>query len=174
MSGSLVPLDQPAPPFSDIAEASDNFLKADAQHAFLANGGTVNPQWTWWFDPTQAGNWLTTAVVLNPAATRLFFTVQPSKTLPLTTITPAVKVAALDDLGNIVTSFTGSVTVAIGHNGGILMPGALAGTKTVQFVNGVATFSDLSIDQLGNGYTLVCNTPGLRGAESNPFNIGAL
>jgi len=33
-------------------------------------------------------------------------------------------------------------------------PGTVPGTRTVTAVNGVATFSDLSIDQLGNGYTL--------------------
>jgi hypothetical protein len=41
-------------------------------------------------------------------------------------------------------------------------------------VNGVASFADLSIDQVGNGYTLKVTTPGLTGAESKPFNIGAL
>ena len=81
---------------------------------------------------------------------------------------------AVDDLGNTVTSFTGSVTIAIGHNGGLLIPGTLSGTKTLNFVNGVATFADLSIDQAGNGYTLVVSGSGLRTAESTPFNIGAL
>ena len=66
------------------------------------------------------------------------------------------------------------VTIAIGHNGGLLAPGTLSGTKTVTAVNGVATFSDLSIDQPGNGYTLVVNGSGVTGAESATFNIGAL
>jgi len=174
MSGTLVGLDQPGPPFLQLAGMSDNFMKADAQHAVLSGGGTVNPQWTWFFDPTQPGNWLATAVVLNPAATHIVVTVQPSTTLPLMTITPAVKVAAVDDLGNTVSTFTGSATVAIGKNGGLVLPGTLSGTKTVSFVNGVATFADLSIDQAGNGYTLVVSGSGLRAAESNPFNIGAL
>ena len=174
MSGTLVGLDQPGPPFLQLAGMSDNFIKTDAQHAVLSGGGTVNPQWTWFFDPTQPGNWLATAVVLNPAATHIVVTVQPSTTLPLMTITPAVKVAAVDDLGNTVSTFTGSATVAIGKNGGLVLPGTLSGTKTVSFVNGVATFSDLSIDQAGNGYTLVISGSGLRAAESNPFNIGAL
>ena len=68
--------------------------------------------------------------------------------------------------------FTGSVSIAIGHNGGLLLHGTLSGTKTVPVVNGVATFSDLSIDQLGNGYTLVVSAPGATSAESTPFNIG--
>jgi len=49
----------------------------------------------------------------------------------------------------------------------------LSGTKTVTAANGVATFSNLSIDQLGNGYTLVVSSAGVAGAESRTFNIGA-
>jgi len=90
------------------------------------------------------------------------------------TIQPPVQVTVVDDLGNTLTSYDGSVTIAIGHNAGLLLPGTLAGTKTVTAVNGVATFADLSIDQLGNGYTLVVSGAGLTGAESAPFNIGLL
>jgi len=42
----------------------------------------------------------------------------------------------------------------------------------VNAVNGVATFSNLSIDQPGNGYTLVVSGLRLTDAESAPFNIG--
>jgi len=90
------------------------------------------------------------------------------------TIQPAVQVAVVDALGNRVTSYNGPVTIAIGHNGGALVPGVLSGTKTVNAVNGVATFSDLSIDQPGNGYTLVASVPNMFTGESAPFNIGAL
>ncbi|HWC74421.1 MAG TPA: hypothetical protein VG454_10840 [Gemmatimonadales bacterium] len=173
MSGTLVGLEHPAAPFADVAEMSDNFMKSDAEYAVLPNGGTVNPQWTWFFSGPR-GNWLASSVALNPKATRLVFTTQPSTTLPLMTITPAVQVQAVDDLGNTVANFTGSVTIAIGHNGGLVLPGTLSGTKTLNFVNGVATFSDLSIDQAGNGYTLVVTGSGLKTAESAPFNIGAL
>jgi hypothetical protein len=173
MSGTLVGVAQPGAPFTQIAGQSDNFMNTDAQYAVLPGGATVNPQWTWFFDSNNQGSWLTTAVALNPAATHLVFSEQPSTTLPFMTITPALKVAAVDDLGNTVTSFAGSLTIAIGHNGALLIPGTLSGTKTVPLVNGVATFADLSIDQAGNGYTLVVSAAGLRGAESNPFDIGA-
>src|SRR5437773_364573 len=109
-----------------------------------------------------------------PQATQLVFTVQPSKTAPGATITPAVEVTAVDDLGNRVTSFTGFVTVAIGHDGSLLGNAVLSGTKMVRAVNGVARFSDLSIDQLGNGYTLQATASGLRSAESSAFNIAVL
>jgi len=44
----------------------------------------------------------------------------------------------------------------------------------VRAVNGVARFSDLSIDQLGNGYTLQATASGLKSAESSAFNIAVL
>jgi len=174
MSGTLVGLNQPTAPFTYFAGLSDNYLKTDEEYALLSSGGVVNPEWTWFFSANQPGSWMATTVALNPAATRLFITGQPTTTLPLMTITPAVQVAAVDDLGNTVTTFNGSVTIAIGHNGGLVIPGTLSGTKTVNFVNGVATFSDLSIDQPGNGYTLVVSTSGLTGAQSASFNIGAM
>ena len=156
-------------PFGSIGDA---VLKADARYAVQAAAGSVDPQWTWFYDVTQVGTWLASGVVLNPPL-HLAFTVQPSTTLPLLTIQPAVRVAVQDASGNTVTSFSGQVTIAIGHNGGLLLPGTLSGTKTVAVVNGVATFADLSIDQAGNGYTLVVSASGLTGAASNPFNIGA-
>jgi len=109
-----------------------------------------------------------------PQATQLVFTVQPSKTPPGATITPAVEVTAVDDLGNRVTSFTGYVTIAIGHDGSLLGNAVLSGTKMVRAVNGVARFGDLSIDQLGNGYTLQVTGSGLKSAESSAFNIAVL
>ena len=49
------------------------------------------------------------------------------------------------------TSDSSSVTLAIGTNPG---SGTLSGTVTVAAVNGVATFSNLSINKAGTGYTL--------------------
>jgi len=168
MANAVVNFAEP-PAFTEITWGSDSSIKVDGVYALPA-GGSVDPQWTWYFNSPSA--WLATVVALNPSTTHLAFTVQPSTTLPMMTIKPPVQVTAVDDLGNPVTSFTGSVTIAIGHNGGMLVPGTLSGTKTVTAANGVATFSDLSIDQLGNGYTLVVTGPGVTGAESAPFNIG--
>src|SRR5437879_11360420 len=47
--------------------------------------------------------------------------------------------------------FTGNITVAIGTNPS---SGTLSGTKTVAAVAGGASFSGLSIDKGGTGYTL--------------------
>jgi len=173
MSDRLAGLGTP-PGFTTVNEAEDQQMKGDAEYVVQGNAaGVVEPQWTWFFDQaSSAGTWLATALTLNPAATHLLFTVQPRTTLPLMTIAPAVQATVVDDQGNPLTDFTGSVSIAIGHNGGLLLRGTLSGTKTVPVVNGVATFSDLSIDQIGNGYTLVVSAPGATSAESAPFNIG--
>ena len=176
LSHSHAGFDPPAG-FTEISTGSDTSLVQDAEYGISADATPIDAQWLWHFDDTTPSTWLATALALRPAAaapTHLAFSTQPSKTLPLLPITPAVRVAVLDDLGNTVTSYNGPVTIAIGHNGGLVLKGTLSGTKTVNAVNGIATFSDLSIDQLGNGYTLVVSSAGLTGAESVPFNISVL
>src|SRR5213076_2062173 len=71
------------------------------------------------------------------------------------------------------TAFSGSVTVALGANPG---GGTLAGTATVTAAGGVATFSGLSVNKAGSGYTLTAAATGLRTSTSAPFTItvGAL
>src|SRR5207302_1201646 len=81
-------------------------------------------------------------------------------------ITPAIQVTAQDAQGNTATGFTGNVTVAIGTNPST---GTLAGTKVVAAVAGVATFSSLSIDKVGTGYTLTATGAGT--ATSTAFNV---
>src|SRR5439155_657566 len=88
------------------------------------------------------------------AATQLVFGTQPSTTVANRLITPAVKVRALDALGNLVPSFAGSVTVALGTNPG---GATVSGTTPVTAVGGVATFSDLSLNKTGTGYTLTAS-----------------
>jgi len=109
-----------------------------------------------------------------PQATQLVFTVQPTKTSPGATITPAVEVTAVDDQGRVATSFTGFITVTKGHDASLFGNAVLSGTKSVRAVNGVARFGDLSIDQAGNGYTLQAAAASLRSAESSAFNISVL
>ncbi|MCC7000878.1 MAG: hypothetical protein IT357_01885, partial [Gemmatimonadaceae bacterium] len=101
------------------------------------------------------------------AATALAFATQP----PLAAVSSApftVAVRARDNFGNTQPSFVGNVTVSIGTNPSA---GVLAGTLTTAAVAGVATFSNLSINNVGTGYTLVGNGAGLTAATSNPFDI---
>ncbi len=171
LSNGVTGFDRPSG-FTQISSASNTSMIVDGEYEVSSDGAPVDPQWTWYFNSNTQSTWLATVLALNPTAAHLVFTTQPSTTLPLLTMKP-VRVTVVDDLGNTITSFSGSVTIAIGHNGGLLLRGTLSGTKTVTAVNGVATFSDLSIDQLGNGYTLTVSGTGVIGAESAPFNIGA-
>ena len=62
------------------------------------------------------------------------------------------------------------MTIAIGTNPG---SGTLSGTLTVSAVNGVATFSNLSINKAANGYVLSASASGLTSGVSGSFNISA-
>lgn len=84
-----------------------------------------------------------------------------------------VRVSALDAAGQIVTDFSGTITVNIQSNPG---GGTLRGTRSLTIDpswRGVAEYLDLSIDQVGNDYTLGATSPGLLDATSNPFDITA-
>ena len=105
------------------------------------------------------------------ALSQLIFTSQPVATQAGSHIAPAVQVSGNDAFGNLVTGFTGNVTVAIGTNGGTPSPGTLAGTATVAAVGGVASFADLSIDRSGSGYTLAATAAGATAAASVAFDI---
>src|SRR5262245_12267103 len=104
----------------------------------------------------------------GPVATRLVFTGQPSGATAGVVITPGIHVTALDDGGAVVTSFTGTITVALATN-----PGAatLSGTLTRGAVGGVATFSDLRLNRTGSGYTFRASSGSLTIATSGTFAI---
>src|SRR5439155_941490 len=109
--------------------------------------------------------------ITSAPATRLVFTVQPTTTTAGAAISPAVQLTVHDALGNTVTGFTGDVTLTITTGTGT--SGArLSGTTTAAAaVGGVATFSNLAVDQSGSGYTLTAVATGLTGATSAPFTI---
>jgi hypothetical protein len=115
---------------------------------------------------------LTTAV---SCAVGLKFMTQPNNAAVGQTITgsafdptgPPVTVETVNASGSPVNS-SAPVTIALGTN-----PSAatLAGTTTKNpAVNGPATFSNLTLNKPGNGYTLVASSPGLTGATSSAFD----
>ncbi len=101
-------------------------------------------------------------------ATHLVFTVQPSNTTAGLVINPAVVVVAQNTSGNADTTYTNSVTLALGANPG---GSTLSGTVTVTSARGVATFRNLSLNNAGTGYTLTAAAPLLTSATSAAFNI---
>ena len=93
---------------------------------------------------------------------------EPSNAVAGVAISPAITVMVEDPFGDIQTGDTTSVTLVISANPG---SGTLSGTLTQPVVNGVATFSDLSINKAGVGYVLSA-LDGLYGAgTSSTFNI---
>ncbi len=102
------------------------------------------------------------------AATHLVFTVQPSASAATVSINPSIQVNAEDGAGVTDTGYTGFVTLAIGTNPA---SGTLAGTLSVSAIAGVATFTDISINNAGTGYTLVATSGSLTQRISSAFNI---
>ena len=114
-------------------------------------------------------NVATAATTIGPP-TKLAFIQGPTNTAAGATITPAVTVAVEDANGNVETSDNATqVSLAIGTNPA---GGTLSGGSAVTVASGVATFSGLSIDKAGTGYTLTASsTPSYTGATSAAFNI---
>src|SRR5438132_123873 len=131
-------------------------------------------------DKAAPGYWLTatglgTATsssfnIIAGTATQLVFGTQPGTTVAGQQITPAVKVRALDALGNVATGFTGAVAIALGNNPG---GSTLSGTTPVTAVSGVATFF-VSLNKAGTGYTLTASAGGFAPVTSTAFDITAL
>ena len=126
---------------------------SDEDNTSSSNGSLVRVRWTG-----------------GGQANRVAFTQQPSTINAGVTITPAVQVTVQDSSGNTVPSSTATVTLAIGNNAG---GATLGGTTAVAAVNGVATFSNLSLNNAGTGYTLTASASGLSGATSSAFNVQA-
>ncbi|MBI3947394.1 MAG: hypothetical protein HY321_15840 [Armatimonadetes bacterium] len=118
--------------------------------------------------PGVSGNITMPFEVAPGAAAKLAFTAQPGNTAAGAAITPPVQVSVQDAFGNTVPTATDSITVALGANPG---SGTLSGAQTVAATNGVATFTDLSINKAGTGYTLAATASGLAGGASTAFDI---
>src|SRR5215471_5670582 len=102
--------------------------------------------------------------------THLAFSVEPGTDAAGTPIAPALQVAAQDTFGNVATSFTGLITVTISPGTGTT-GAVLSGPATLAATAGIATFSNLSIDKVGTGYTLSATSASLPGVASAPFAV---
>jgi hypothetical protein len=98
-------------------------------------------------------------------ATHVAFVQQPTDSVYRATISPAVTVSILDASDLVVTESSASVTLTLAPAGP-----TLGGTATVAAVNGIATFSDLTVDAIGT-YTLGASSAGLSGAVSVAFDV---
>jgi hypothetical protein len=121
--------------------------------------------------------------ILPGAPAKLAFAVQPVVGKAGTPLTPNPEVTVQDSKGNTVTDFKGSISVwATSYFPDFTgssqyepkistYPVALSGTTTVQAVNGVARFPDISIKHTGPRFTLTVTSDSLGSATSNYFSI---
>jgi hypothetical protein len=123
---------------------------------------------------TDAADNLTTAsspsntfnITAGPAA-QLAFTTSPGTTVTGDPLGPQPVVTVEDAGGNPTTVNMGTVSLGIGNNPG---GGTLSGCSQTSS-GGVVTFSGCSINQAGNGYTLVAKDGTLPQATSGAFNV---
>ena len=111
------------------------------------------------------GAGITTVGSSPGVASQLAFIQQPSNALAGSDIAPAIIVDVEDSDGNIISSDNSSVTLSIASGSG-----TLGGTLTVSAVNGVATFSDVTLSAAGN-YTLNAVDGSLARATSASFAV---
>jgi CSLREA domain-containing protein len=97
----------------------------------------------------------------------ILITQQPADTTAGNPLSVAMQIV---DASDNLTGSNANVTIALGANPG---NSTLSGTLTVAAVNGAATFSGISLEKAGTGYTLVVGSVGLTGATSNAFDITA-
>ncbi|MFI5456839.1 MAG: hypothetical protein ACHRXM_15450 [Isosphaerales bacterium] len=105
--------------------------------------------------------------VTAATATQLVIAQQPPATVKVSTGF-GLQAYIEDQYGNMVTTAANTVSVAFANN----PAGAtLGGTLSVTASQGVATFSGLTINKVGNGYTLQVSSSGLSSAVTSAINV---
>jgi alpha-tubulin suppressor-like RCC1 family protein len=104
-------------------------------------------------------------------AHHLVFSVEPGSAVAGDPLSPAVQVEIRDANNNRVTSSRDPVTIAIATNPSIGGAGVLTGTKVVNAIDGIASFTGVWINKTGSGYTLSASSGSLIAAASTGFNI---
>jgi len=102
------------------------------------------------------------------AATKLVFTSQPQTTQATAAMATAVTVQAEDGVGQVDTTYSGVISLSLSPNPGAA---ALGGNISVAAINGIATFSNLTVDKADTGYALLATASPLTAAVSATFTI---
>jgi len=85
---------------------------------------------------------------------------------------PSVAVEALDGADQRITTSTAPITLTLGGGtGGAVLRLNGSTDVTVPAVQGLASFSQLTVDLVGFGYTITASSDGLDPAASGPFNV---
>ena len=140
---------------SGIATFSGLFLKQAGSYTLTATSSALT---------------VATSSALNitpSAASKLIFSTQPGGTSAGSNLAPQPIVWIEDTNGNVVTSSSAMVTLAVGSG-----PGALSGGLAVSASAGVASFTGLFLNTEGS-YTLTASSGALSGTTSSSFTIVA-
>jgi streptogramin lyase len=99
--------------------------------------------------------------------THLVVTGEPPSTLTAGAVF-GITISDVDSSGVVDQNFSGQATISLAtrHAGA-----ALNGTLTAPFVNGVATFSGLTLESAGNGYTIQATSPNALAQATSSFNV---
>jgi hypothetical protein len=139
----------------------------------MASGDTYFAQGVGVIKQTSSNGTTYELTAFSSTPDHLKFTQQPpAKTDAGRALSPAITVTALDSMDNPDVNATDSVTLSLNsflRSG----TGTLSGTVTEPFVDGVATFSDLSISADGNYQFTAADTAGDPAATSNKFRVGS-
>ncbi|MDQ6689065.1 MAG: hypothetical protein M3Z18_00955, partial [Gemmatimonadota bacterium] len=110
-----------------------------------------------------------TAVSIAGPPAKLAFLTQPSNT-GWRVYAPTIVVALEDQYGNVAMSSVAPVTLSLLNNPG---SASLTGGEATAPVNGLASFSSVTLNQPGSGYTLSATTSmaGVSAASSAPFDV---
>jgi subtilase family serine protease len=112
----------------------------------------------------------TNAFTVTPAApTRLAMVVQPPGKVTLGAAFGMV-VAVEDNYGNVEANYSGQVAVALAKNPG---KAVLGGTLSVAVKQGEATFTNLTLNKIASGYTILASSGKLSPATTAPFSVVA-
>jgi hypothetical protein len=128
-------------------------LKTTGAQSVTASDGTLQ-------------NTANTNVVVVGKATQLVITAQPPSMVTLGAAF-GLTVTAEDANGNVDTTFTGSVALALASNPG---GATLGGITTMNASNGVAAFTGLTLDKAGIGYTIQATSGNLT-KETMAFTV---
>lgn len=109
--------------------------------------------------------------VTPAAASKVGFLTQPATLTAGTAFSPAIAVAVQDLYGNTVTGATNTITVGVSHST-LNIPFSTGQNQiSVNAVNGLATFSGLTINKAASSARLFLNSTNLTGALSQSFDI---
>jgi len=95
------------------------------------------------------------SIQVLPATANLIFVVQPSNTLAGQVISPTVQVKLQDNNGSVIPNVTVNMSLGTSACAGCALSGV---TSSITGPTGIATFTGLSLDKGGWGYTLLAST----------------